>query len=134
MSNKRSNIPNKRSIVFDLVKEQKGRCYWCTLPFNTPYDIKSSDMYVTKWLTPVLDHYIPYSFTQKHEKENFVASCEICNRIKSSSFPIVRGSEDYIRSKIIERFVWRLEKGKIIIFDEDLKIAEKVWKEVDPKW
>lgn len=120
MSRRRHNIINKKEKLNDLIQEQRGKCYYCSLPFSIAIIHKGN----MKWLRPRLDHYIPYAYTQTHTKK-LVASCQICNQIKSSSFPF---DERELRVKILDRFISKIDNGEIVIYDEDLKEAKRLWK------
>ena len=50
------------------------------------------------------DHYIPYSYSQDNRVSNFVAACQICNRIKSSlMLPSAEEYRVHIQNKRVEK-------------------------------
>lgn len=63
-----------------ILEEQDGRCFWCELTIGYTY-AREGRVYKTKlaW-----DHVLPYSFGANNHDENFVASCNLCNSIKSN--------------------------------------------------
>jgi len=76
--------------------EQDYKCFYCENTFGTfvtrngrPKKIK------IEW-----DHMIPYSLTQNNNETNFVAACDICNRLKSSKvFQTVDEAKIYLKNK-----------------------------------
>lgn len=62
------------------IKEQDGKCYYCERPFGMLLyrGIRKKRLEV-HW-----DHYVPFAFSQDNSIPNFVAACDVCNRMKSS--------------------------------------------------
>lgn len=111
----RPDIPNKKEILKKLKDEQDHKCFYCGIPFDTPYDRKSQGMFVTKWTKPILDHFIPWAYTEEHNEDLFVVSCEICNKVKSGKMP----KEDIIH-KVRKGFNKKLKSDKIRFLMKDL--------------
>ncbi len=62
-----------------IIAKQNGRCIYCSIPFATP--IYRHAKRVRK--TIEFDHFVPYSYAGNGHRDNIVAACSICNRIKS---------------------------------------------------
>lgn len=58
------------SIKRRLIIEQTGRCIYCNGSL-----VDAAIEY---------DHFIPYAYSGRNDKNNWVASCKRCNRLKSS--------------------------------------------------
>lgn len=112
-------IQNKNQKVEELRKEQDNCCFYCCVPFDTPYDrySKSQGTWTTKWTKPQLDHVQPFVYTQSHPEGGFVLACEICNNIKND---MIINDPYEARLKIINRFKKKLLKGKLRFLDKDL--------------
>ena len=76
---KKRFIPKKKERDYILFS-QNEKCLYCDKPFGTLYE-RNDKVRKTKlnW-----DHFVPYSFSFDNRKINFVASCNICNGIKSN--------------------------------------------------
>lgn len=64
----------------EILERQGHYCFYCGLPFGALV-YREGHGVITKihW-----DHYVPYSYSLDNHGCNFVASCQICNLIKSS--------------------------------------------------
>ena len=62
------------------LKKQDNKCYWCGREIGS-FLIRYNKVII---LRVHMDHVLPYSFIQSNPKENYVASCHICNSFKSS--------------------------------------------------
>lgn len=89
------------------------------------------------------DHIVPYSYLRANPKNNWAASCKLCNRIKSDHiFTYLHEAKAYIRRRleskysIIEGFVptisneqdpntWAREFASYITFKDDLSLRRK---------
>ncbi len=60
--------------------EQENRCLYCSRKFGS--FVKRGSRFVVVRLC--WDHLVPYSYNQDNGHHNFVAACQICNRIKHS--------------------------------------------------
>ncbi len=81
---------------------QNGRCFWCFLPFDVWISRRGRDPVFLRW---VWDHVEPYSWAQRQDDANFVASCQVCNGLKwNFMFP----DEDSCRAYLLKR---RKDKG-----------------------
>lgn len=84
----------------DRLEKQQNRCFWCDVEFGSVVlrDGKPIQLRIA-W-----DHYIPYSFSQDNDAVNFVASCHICNGIKSDRcFGTVDEAKAYIAQRRIAK-------------------------------
>lgn len=99
-----------------LLDAQEGRCYWCGRIFGCLV-IKNGRDYQ---LRPVFDHFVPFAFTGSCDDLEFVASCQICNGIKSSK---IFDDEEMCRA-----FVRRALNGRgIYLKDRDLE-PDRRWR------
>ena len=68
-----------RYLQKELLKNQDNRCFWCGREFGS-YILSPKN--IVRKITPVWDHYIPYSYTG--DNRGFVAACQRCNAHKSA--------------------------------------------------
>ncbi len=62
-----------------LLAEQRNRCAYCEIPFSKPVYRHSK-----LWRRTIhFDHFVPWSYSFSNRKQNIVASCSVCNSIKS---------------------------------------------------
>lgn len=89
-----------------ILKEQENKCLYCGREFGSLYYRNGKIMQLRlNW-----DHLIPYSYSRKN-KDNFVASCHICNGIKSNKlFDTIEEVYDYV--------YYRRQKKGITYLDE----------------
>ena len=79
-----------------IMKEQNNLCLYCGNPFGYLYFrdgkiIKSSIH---------LDHFSPFSYSLDNRKRNLVASCNLCNMLKSNkTFNSLEQIKEYINEK-----------------------------------
>jgi 5-methylcytosine-specific restriction endonuclease McrA len=79
-----------------IINQQDNRCFYCDVTFGSirfrnglPFVIK------IEW-----DHKLPFAYSQNNQTENFVASCSVCNRMKSSNiFQTVEEAQVYLQGK-----------------------------------
>ena len=77
--------PRKRPSTkyqIEQLDRQNNQCFYCGLDLREPqWNYKKTNYVMARieW-----DHSIPYSFLKDNKDINFVASCSICNHIKSS--------------------------------------------------
>lgn len=63
-----------------ILEKQQNRCLYCELEFGSIIFRKTKPMLVKlAW-----DHQIPFAYAQNNKDQNFCASCQVCNGIKSS--------------------------------------------------
>lgn len=90
----------KRSDTLDAMYRQGNRCAYCGIelfPGQRCWNNKKCK-YVSA--ETEYDHFIPWSYLGKTDGTILIASCEICNRIKSSKiFDSFAESKRYIRQK-----------------------------------
>lgn len=94
--------PAKSDQDLQMLK-QEGKCFYCHLSLGS---------YVLRNGNPVRlrlnwDHQVPYSYSQNNQGSNFVASCHVCNGIKSA---FVFKTEEEARIYVQEK---RTEKGYV---------------------
>lgn len=69
-----------RSERWQILREQDYRCGYCGFRFGTCL-WHGRRKYV---LSVTWDHWVPFSYSQNNHAANFVAACQICNRLKGS--------------------------------------------------
>lgn len=68
------------SAAIDRQVERQGHhCPYCTLPFGTVIAYRGETVQ-----TPVGDHFAPYSWHGETRDDNLIASCQVCNSLKSA--------------------------------------------------
>lgn len=102
--NRKSITHNSRfisqSLKFSILKAQKYKCFYCRLEFGTKVYKKAREII----LRAVFDHIIPYFYDQNNKEGNIVASCQVCNHIKSAlMFENVEDITDYVQEKWTEK-------------------------------
>lgn len=77
--NPKRRRPPPLEIQRRILAEQGNLCFYCDIGFDTPvYRHGKQVGRAINW-----DHFVPYQYARHNESENYVASCSICNRIKS---------------------------------------------------
>lgn len=66
----------------EKLAEQEWRCYYCDM--NLYGSVMRNGRRIR--LKIEWDHFVPFDYSRNNSKENFVASCQICNVIKSDLF------------------------------------------------
>ncbi len=85
----------------EILAKQGNRCIYCSAVFGSEIIRRNKNITIClAW-----EHLIPYSYSQNNSDSNFLASCQICNGIKSSK---IFNSIDEAKSYIMKR---RKEKG-----------------------
>ena len=74
---KRKQLP--LSVKKKILSEQGRRCFYCFRKFGSRYCRNNKIGY----LKLHFDHINPYIMTYNNQPDNFVASCDVCNFIKS---------------------------------------------------
>jgi len=97
----------------ELLDKQNNQCLYCNKPFGTPYTRNG----VLAFTTVHWDHLVPYAYSQTSKDLDFVASCNICNFIKS----------DMVFETIEEvfRYVDYNRKKKRYSYYEDVAVEER---------
>jgi 5-methylcytosine-specific restriction endonuclease McrA len=88
-----------------LIERQRGRCFWCGYLFGSHWVSPGNRL---RKLMPVFDHFVPFAYTGSCDDREFVASCSICNGIKTSH---MFDSEDECRAYVVRKAAakgWRL--------------------------
>ena len=79
-----------------ILDKQENRCFYCGVAFGS-FRFRNGLPFIVKvnW-----DHQLPFIYSQNNDNENFVASCSVCNGIKSSHiFQTVEEAQVYIADK-----------------------------------
>lgn len=81
-----------------LIHEQNSRCFWCELRFD-----KDEWRDGRLWKKSIhIEHVEPFIYAQNEARENIVASCSICNLIKSClMFKTIDECREYIQHQRI---------------------------------
>ena len=94
--------PEKRRISLSkkqkkaMIEDQGNRCFYCLREFGSAY-LRNG---VVKSLKVHFDHINPYVMTYNNQKENYVASCNVCNLLKSSKvFSTIEEIREYVYGK-----------------------------------
>lgn len=104
--NKKQRNRIKAATKRRIIEQQKNRCFWCGTNLNGYYILRGR---MNKTRTH-FDHVVPFVYQQNDSEENLVASCNICNGIKSC---LVFESNEACRHYI-------LKKRQKLISNEDL--------------
>lgn len=79
-----------------ILAEQNHRCFWCEGDFGSLAQRVGKSIRIVK-LMPCWDHVQPFAWSANNSPLNFVASCSICNGIKSSKmYPTIEDTRRYI--------------------------------------
>ena len=83
-----------------ILSTQSHRCFWCRTPFDgVAVRITSRGQRIVK-LSPCWDHVEPFAWSYNNDPLNFVASCVVCNGIKSSKmFPDLEATREHIMAR-----------------------------------
>ena len=99
-TNKRKGLSLKAKR--DVLEKQKNRCLYCGYEFkdilwnNHRYKFYTVEV---RW-----DHFSPFSYSYNNKHNNFVASCQICNKIKTNlMFETVEEVRDYVKYRRAKR-------------------------------
>jgi CRISPR/Cas system Type II protein with McrA/HNH and RuvC-like nuclease domain len=112
-----------------ILKKQKNLCYYCGFKFGTLINKKEPLV----WLKVQWDHIVPYSFGYNNDFDNFVAACQLCNKIKTDKiFDSPIEAIKYVNSRRREknlpvRELWH-------IFSAEEKMAEILHGEVSERF
>ncbi len=136
--------PNRRAQR-RILSAQAERCFYCILEFGSWVRRGSRvEQLRVEW-----DHKIPFAMTQMNSNQDFVAACQVCNRLKHSLvFRTVEHAREYIATRRLRkgwRFVaptehqeivdeWAEWEGRLITFrsvncDLFVEISEEVLQE-----
>lgn len=80
-----------------ILSDQNHRCFWCDAPFDgAALQVRRRSQRMVK-LSPYWDHVEPFEWSHNNNPLNFVASCSVCNGIKSSKmFTTIEETRDFI--------------------------------------
>ncbi len=63
----------------EILSEQRNTCAYCEIPFHVPVYRHSK-----RWHRSIhFDHFVPWAYSFSNRRRNIVASCSVCNQIKS---------------------------------------------------
>ena len=105
---KRRRVPPPKKIKQSVLKKQQNKCYWCGREFGMWYTRPSRN--TMKQLSVAWDHRLPYNYLQRNPDDNWVASCHICNGMKSD---MVFDDPEECRNYLKKRWEESLTKGQI---------------------
>lgn len=97
----------------EIIAKQNNCCIYCDIKFGETY-YKLNRCLVSKihW-----DHLVPFAYLQDNPYTNWVASCNVCNHIKSSRiFETIDEAKNYVKY---------YRKKKEIYYEEDLSPAQE---------
>ena len=83
-----------QKIAVDILKKQENRCKYCDIKFGEIY-FRDTKRHISKiaW-----DHFVPFAYLQENPYDNWVASCGVCNSIKSSKmFETIEEVRNYVQ-------------------------------------
>ena len=112
-----SNPPHRRrkpspTVQRKILDNQRFKCVYCGFSFGS--ETSRSGQAVE--ILVVWDHFVPFAFAQNNRHDNFHASCQICNSIKSDKiFDSVEDARTYILNR-------RKEKG---YEDDTMRLLQK---------
>lgn len=81
-----------------ILHEQNYECIYCGIPFGSPYAKKKGNKIFKTRVQ--IDHFIPFAYSANNKKGNYVASCHLCNAIKSDK---IFNNIDEVRLYVIEK-------------------------------
>ena len=84
------------------VEQQGHQCPYCTLPFGTLVSFRGETVQ-----TATGDHFAPHSWDGRTDIANLIASCQVCNTLKSDS--LYDSVEHARRSLLVARMKRRIE-------------------------
>ncbi len=98
---KRGSLP--KHVKDQILEDQDNKCFWCgrNLKHTWYYDPKRRK--ICK-LTVHFDHLIAWAYSGDDSKDNFVASCNLCNVLKSDKiFKTIEECQDFLKQQIFLR-------------------------------
>jgi hypothetical protein len=100
----------------EILAWQNGQCLYCGIHIGSFYK-RGTEVFVSKlhW-----DHFVPFSYLQMNPKINWVASCDVCNQIKTDKiFNDLREARGYIEAQ--------RRKKKITIVNDSKTVKEQIY-------
>jgi hypothetical protein len=94
-------------IIKEILTQQNHKCLYCGIKFGEIY-FRNSKTNIAKvaW-----DHFVPFSYLQENPYYNWIASCSICNLIKSSKiFETVQQVRDYVKYERRKKEIYYLNE------------------------
>jgi hypothetical protein len=101
--------PNVK-IQMNILNNQRNKCKYCDIEFGELY-FKSNKPFISRvhW-----DHLVPFSYLQENPYGNWIASCNICNSIKSNKvFETIQEVKDYVVYHRKKKEIFYLHEIKI---------------------
>ena len=79
-----------------ILEDQEYCCYYCLVPFS--FEVERHGKLIKRKIE--FDHLVPFSYLNNNDKENLVASCDICNKLKySMCFQTTDEARIYLQEK-----------------------------------
>jgi 5-methylcytosine-specific restriction endonuclease McrA len=75
----RRHLPGR--IKQTILEAQEGKCFYCQCDLSSTWYI-SPRMKTPRRVRTEFDHLLPFAFCNDQNTSNFVAACNVCNRIK----------------------------------------------------
>jgi 5-methylcytosine-specific restriction endonuclease McrA len=95
--------PTKR-MKEALIEKQHNRCLYCDHAIGTAIERRGKAVI----LRPQYDHFVPYAYSRRNPRDNWVLACHVCNGIKSCRmFSTVADAQRLIRDE-------RARKGYVV--------------------
>ncbi len=90
----------------DILESQEGRCFYCDLEFGSVvWDNRKKKARTLKinW-----DHFTPFAYGFNNKATNFVASCDICNKLKSAKvFNTIEEARKYMEKRWLDKEIYK---------------------------
>lgn len=134
---KRLGCPPKTQVR--ILKHQRYKCLYCRRLFGSVYYINGRMTIISvQW-----DHIVPYSYLRANPENNWAASCQLCNYIKSDRiFAYMYLAKEFIQDRIEKRYsileafvpsvsneqdpeTWSREFARYITYRDDLGLRRK---------
>ncbi len=102
--------PLAKTVKALILSAQNNSCIYCGVEFIL--------------LTPSFDHFIPWAWHKTRRYDNYVASCQMCNNIKSDKlFESVQHASDYIRDVRVNRGLPVYKEPGVPVLDNLCKVC-----------
>ncbi len=105
-----------------LLLNQNNQCKYCGIKFGELY-FKGNKTRISRlhW-----DHLVPFVYLQENPYNNWVASCNVCNEIKSSKmFDTIQEVRDYVIYQRRKKGIYYQNESLPSLRNDDEKIKEE---------
>jgi len=121
------------SVRESILIAQRGLCHYCQRPLDG-YVFRGGKV---TWLRVEWDHFTPFAYLGSNPDDNWVASCQVCNGIKSSlMFKTSEEAHEYIRERAeqlgysdvrpsADPFSWVQDRGDLLSCESDESEPDK---------